>query len=369
MDSSYRINTIDDIITPALAYYPSKIRANIRQMIAMAGDASRLWPHVKTYKSAQVVSMLVDASITSCKCATIAEAEMAADCGMKHIVLAYPLVGPAIKRFLALSAAFPAAEFFAIGDDAEQIRLLADAAAAQGRVVPFLLDIDTGLHRTGVSFGTAASLYPALSALQGLQLRGLHMYDGQLHQSSETERHEAVSAEWTDALAFRTAMTARGLDCGIILAGGTPTFPCHTLNDVYLSPGTCVIQDAGYASNYRDMSFEIAGLVLTRVVSHPGPGLFTLDVGCKAIAADPPIPRAVVLDFEDCATVMQNEEHLVLRLPEGQEARRPAIGTLLYAAPWHTCPTTILYPQILAVDNGEIVDVWPVTARDRKITY
>ena len=53
------------------------------------------------------------------KSATIAEAEMAAKAGAKHLTLAYPLVGPNIKRFAALQTAFPEVEFFAIGDDTE----------------------------------------------------------------------------------------------------------------------------------------------------------------------------------------------------------------------------------------------------------
>ncbi|MEF9880428.1 MAG: D-TA family PLP-dependent enzyme, partial [Clostridia bacterium] len=47
---------------------------------------------------------------------------------------------------------------------------------------------------------------------------------------------------------------------------------------------------------------------------------------------------------------------------------RPAIGEALYAAPKHICPTSALYPSILVVQDGEIIDQWLVTARNRKIT-
>lgn len=93
-------------------------------MIDIAGGAARLWPHIKTHKMAEVVQMQIEAGIDRFKCATIAEAEMAAKAGAKHLTLAYPLVGPNIKRFAALQAAFPEVEFFAIGDDTEQIRKL-----------------------------------------------------------------------------------------------------------------------------------------------------------------------------------------------------------------------------------------------------
>lgn len=83
-------------------------------MIDIAGGAARLWPHIKTHKMAEVVQMQIEAGIDRFKCATIAEAEMAAKAGAKHLTLAYPLVGPNIKRFAALQAAFPEVEFFAI---------------------------------------------------------------------------------------------------------------------------------------------------------------------------------------------------------------------------------------------------------------
>lgn len=55
----------------------------------------------------------------------------------------------------------------------------------------------------------------------------------------------------------------------------------------FLSPGTCVIQDAGYRKAYPDLQFTPAAALLTRVVSRPSRDTFTLDLGCKAVATDP----------------------------------------------------------------------------------
>lgn len=367
MDNRYCIADAEKLITPALVYYPDIIEANIDKMIEMAGGPDRLCPHVKTFKTPQVVQMLIKKGIRSFKCATIAEAEMVADCGADRVILAYPLIGVSISRFLNLCRLYPSTTFFAIGDDETQILNLSGAAVSEGIRVPFLLDIDTGLHRTGVTPARAADLYPLLCTFPGISPLGFHVYDGQHHEADASVRNAAVNKESEAVFALQAHLKELGFPCDLIVAGGTPTFPCHIPEDVLLSPGTCIIQDAGYKSAYQDLSFEIAGLVLTRVISHPGEDLFTLDLGCKAVATDPPIPRAIVLDFEDCETVIHNEEHLVLRLPAGEIHRRPAIGTILYAAPWHTCPTTLLYPEILVAQNNQIVDIWPVTARDRHI--
>jgi len=46
----------------------------------------------------------------------------------------------------------------------------------------------------------------------------------------------------------------------------------------------------------------------------------------------------------------------------------PKIGDVLYVIPTHICPTSALYPEVLVSQNGKTIDVWQVTARNRKIT-
>jgi D-serine deaminase-like pyridoxal phosphate-dependent protein len=129
-----------------------------------------------------------------------------------------------------------------------------------------------------------------------------------------------------------------------------------------------VIQDVGYRDAYPDLVFTPGAAILTRVVSRPTQDTFTLDLGTKAVACDPPLPRVEVIGFEDAETVMQNEEHLVLRVPLARIPDIPEIGSVLFALPVHVCPTTTLYPSVPAVENGKVVEWWDVSARNRKIT-
>ena len=57
-------------------------------MIDIAGDVARLRPHCKTHKMAAVTRMELELGITKHKCATLAEAEMLAECGVRDILLA-----------------------------------------------------------------------------------------------------------------------------------------------------------------------------------------------------------------------------------------------------------------------------------------
>ncbi len=47
--------------------------------------------------------------------------------------------------------------------------------------------------------------------------------------------------------------------------------------------------------NYPDLPYIPAAAVCTRVISHPTPGVFTFDLGCKGIASDPPGVRGKVV--------------------------------------------------------------------------
>ncbi|HML46934.1 MAG TPA: D-TA family PLP-dependent enzyme, partial [Clostridia bacterium] len=51
----YGLENAESIVSPALVYYKDILENNVKLAIAMAGGARRLWPHIKTHKSADVV--------------------------------------------------------------------------------------------------------------------------------------------------------------------------------------------------------------------------------------------------------------------------------------------------------------------------
>lgn len=367
-EETYRLKDEATILTPALICYPDIINRNIARMIHRAGTADALWVHVKSYKTPEIVRMLMKAGVKRLKCATIAEAEMVATCGAEYILLAYPLVGPDIRRFITLMAVYASTVFYAIGDNQGMLEELSRMACEERARVKVLMDVNNGLNRTGVSVQRLEAAYEAASSLPGLEVCGLHVYDGHRHETDAQQRQRRVDEDMAGVYAVRSSLLRKGFRCDTLVLGGTPSFPCHAgQKGVFLSPGTCVLQDAGYAKTYPDLPFEAAAVVLTRVVSHPADDLFTMDMGYKAVAADPAIPRAMLLGYEQAQTVMQNEEHWTLRMPDSQFAQRPAIGQELYAVPWHICPTVALYGEMLVAQNGCIAGTWPIVARDRKI--
>ncbi len=364
----YVLNNTEEVISPSLIYDLDIIRRNTEEIIRIAGGPERLWPHIKTHKCIKMVELLMSYGIRRFKAATIAEAEMAAMAGAERVILAYPLIGPNQKRLIELAKGFPKTTFYAMEDDLGQMRLLSELCGRMDYELACLVDVNTGLDRTGVPMERVEAFYRESAALPHLRLEGLHCYDGDRHEREFAARNQKVVE--TDALIAAIVSNLRrdGYACDIVVAGGTPSFPCHAKDDAwYLSPGTSFIHDAGYRDGIPDLNCTPGAAVMTRVVSHPAPGCFTLDLGYKGIASDPSGQRGWICGYEDAESVMQNEEHWVWRLKD--EDRIPPIGTCLYVIPAHICPTSALYPEVLIAQKGEVTDHWQVTARNRRITY
>jgi D-serine deaminase-like pyridoxal phosphate-dependent protein len=366
IDPRYPIHHPESLLSPSLLIFVEKVRSNIEAMIRVAGSAERLRPHVKTHKMPAMIRLLESMGIRKHKVATIAEAEMVAGAGGSDVLLAYPIVGPNLARFAALVEAFPNTTFLATVDHPDSAKALSAALAGSSKVTPVLVDLEIGMGRTGIAPGDeAASLYAMLANLPHLEPGGLQGYDGQIRDQDPAERAKSARPGIDAVHAFRDRLIASGLPVPRLVMGGTPTFPIHARDEtpgVECSPGTCVFHDAGYAAKFPDLPFEAAAVLFTRVVSKPRAGRVCLDLGHKAVAADPAGPRVTLLGLEEANLGGQSEEHLVVESPHA-DALAP--GTPLLAIPTHICPTCALHSWVYVLEKDEVVDRWEVQARAR----
>lgn len=363
----YQLSNETEVASPALLLLEERIESNLRHMIQMAGGPHRLRPHVKTHKLGPLVRRQIELGITKFKCATVAEAEMCAQAGAPDVHLAMPLVGPNIDRLCSLARIYHGTRWSALVDDAGAIRALGDAASAQGLVIDAFLDIDCGQHRTGVPPGAEAdALYRALASTPGLRPAGLHAYDGHNHEADPVLRRKTCEADFAPVLALRDRLIAARLEVPTLVAGGSPTFPFHAAHpDRECSPGTTVLWDFGYHDRMPDLPFQPAALLLTRVVSKPGPNRLCLDLGHKAVAAENPHPRVRLIELPDAEAISQSEEHLVIDTPFAADF---PVGTVLHGIPRHVCPTVALYSEATVVRDGRAAETWPILARARRIS-
>lgn len=365
----YRLEDVEALDSPCLVVHPARVAANIRRMVAMAGDVARLRPHIKTHKTAEGVGLMQEAGITKFKCATIAEAELLGVCGAPDVLLAYPPHGPKALRLAALARAYPATRYACLTDNESSARDLSAVFAREGLRMPVYLDIDVGMHRSGMAPDAAAvALYAACLRLEGVLPVGLHAYDGHHRHPDVAERKAACDEGFRALDDLRRRVTETTGSRPAVVVGGSPTFPVHAVRpDVECSPGTSVLWDAGYTAICPEQPFEPAAVLVARVLSLPTPTRVCMDIGHKSVAAENDIARRVVFpDAPELRPVSQSEEHLVVEAPEGH-GYRP--GDVLYGIPYHICPTVALYDRMPSAVDGRITGSWAVVARDRSIGH
>jgi D-serine deaminase-like pyridoxal phosphate-dependent protein len=369
--AAWAINRPELIESPGLVISRESLEHNLDQMVQIAGGPESLRPHVKTHKMREIVRLWLQRGVVRHKCATIAEAEMLASEGVADILLAYQLVGPNISRWLELVAAFPQSRFSSLIDHPQAAMDLGEAAASRGLDLDVLLDLNSGMDRTGVALNRAAiELYELIASTSGLRPAGLHWYDGHHRQPDADERRALVLLGWEQCLRFRDKLLMSGLPVPKIVAAGTGSFPILAETgepNLELSPGTTVFFDADLAERFPEMPFRCALGIFTRVISTNGVDRLTLDVGHKACAADQPAGKRLWFpELPDAKEIQHSEEHLVV---ETLAAGRYRLGSSLLAIPRHACPCSAVHQSATVVAGGEITERWSVAARDRHLSY
>jgi D-threonine aldolase len=367
MQQWFHISNADDVPSPALLLYNERVDENIATMIRIAGGVDRLRPHMKTHKLPELIHKQIARGILKFKCATIAEAEMAASCGARDVLLAYQPVGPNVQRLCGLIKQFPQTRFSTVVDDEAVTKSISQAAQRDDVSLDLLLDLDCGQHRTGIEPGDRAfALYKFISSQPSLKPVGLHAYDGHIHDRDAKARAATCEKAFAPVAAFRQRLLKAGLPVPCVVAGGTPTFPIHAARgDIECSPGTCVLWDWGYSTGFPDLEFLHAATLLTRVVSKPAANRICLDLGHKAVASEMPHPRVHFPELPHAKPVAHNEEHLVLETDRAADFR---VGAVLYGIPWHICPTVALHSEAVAVADASAEAHWKITARARRLT-
>ena len=371
LDSTYIVNSFDNILTPALLVYPEIIESNIdRTLHLLEGNADRWRVHIKTAKLAFTLKMLIARGVRNFKCATTLELLTACECGAATTLLAYPTVGANARRVREIAEQFPDIKISVLAENGAQIRQW------QGSRLGIFIDINSGMNRTGIEESRAADIQVLVETVtkSGLTFRGLHYYDGHYGSTPEPERLTAAHFGYDRLMAIISIVESAGQRVPEVITAGTPTFAAALAYPGFrdasfvhrISPGTIIYCDATtFAQLPAAYGYKPAVLVAARVVSHPRRGIVTCDGGHKAVSADAGVPTCVVLGHPELTGIGPSEEHLPLAVAEGAEP--PPVGEVLYLLPRHICPTVNLFDHALIIRGGAIESVERVSARGREV--
>lgn len=357
--------------TPSLALDLEMLERNIAAMAAFARKHNvSLRPHSKTHKCPEISRRQIAAGALGNCCAKLGEAEALTDGGIDGLLITSPVVTqPAIERLMTLNAR--AKGLMVCVDHPDNADALANAAKSANQVLTVIVDIDPGIHRTGVASPEGVvALVKRVIDLPSLRYAGVQFYCGR-HQHIEdyVERRKQI-IERTEYLKGIVDLLAKAnLKPGIITGSGTGTHQIDCELGVFteLQVGSYVFMDHQY--NICDLrgenrpTFEQSLQIDARVVSRNTAGMATMDSGLKSMATEAGPPKILSGAVNGSTTRFMGDEHCAVIAPEGQEA--PALGARVVLVPPHCDPTVNLYDAYHVVKGETLVDIWTIAGRGR----
>jgi D-serine deaminase-like pyridoxal phosphate-dependent protein len=349
--------------TPCLLIDLDILAANVARMAALARRSRvALRPHAKTHKSARIARMQLEAGATGICVATVGEAEVMRAAGIADILLAYNIVGDAkLARLLPMCAD---GGMTLTADSLEIAEGYSRIAAAAGRTLPVLLEIDSGMHRTGVEPQMAGQLGAKIAGLSGIEVIGILTHAGHAHDVMAQPEIEAVARH--EAAAMRQArdeLDRQGIPVQVVSAGSTITAPYLSSDDgiTEIRPGTYVFNDLRTLEMYACTPDQIAATILATVVS-VGPDRVVLDSGNKTLTMTTTEQHGfgMIKHHPLSNFVRLSEEHGVVRI--AADDARLRVGDRVQVLPIHICVCVDLQQQAYGVTQGQIAELIRIDA-------
>ena len=353
---------IHDLDTPALLVDVDVLDRNIQGMMEFLGDGPcGLRPHFKAHRTPEISRRQVAAGAHGLTCAKLGEAEVLAEAGLDHLLIANQVVGETKWHRLALLA--ERVEVMCAVDHPAQLAGISAGAALVGSEPGVLLEVDVGMSRCGIPPGQPAlELARQAVATPHLAFRGIMGYEGHLVLSDMAKKPDAVRASLGELAATADLIRADGIPVEIVSAGGTGSYTtaarCPGITE--LQCGSYTVMDRMF-SDEAEVEFEYAMTVLATVISRPTPSRAVTDAGMKAL--HPYGGASLPVDLPGVTLVGLSAEHGTLRL--APEARDLQIGEKIRIVPYYTDGTVNLHDYWEVIQGGEAVDRWPISGRGR----
>lgn len=355
--------------TPALILDLDVLEANILRMAEAGREFGvGIRPHVKCHKSVAIAKKQIAAGAVGICCATIGEAEVMGHAGISNILITSPLITED-KIFRAVELSGIDEGLCVVTDHPLNAMRLSALFKQAGRRIGVVIDIDSGMRRTGVaSQKNAIELARLVHDLDNLDYRGVQCYAGHVQHIENTEkRQEAALSVMGGLKVLCEELSAIGLMPAIVTGGGTGTFdidgPAGVLTE--LQVGSYVFMDAQYNRVWMNGGltppFDVSLFVQSSVISSNFSGGVTCDAGLKHFAVDGGVPIIARGAPGGVRYEYRGDEHGHVTFAEG--ASKPDLGDRMEFIVPHCDPTVNLYNYYHCVRGDELVDIWPIDAR------
>jgi len=364
--------------TPCLILDRDRLEHNAKRFLEIAAHhAVALRAHLKTAKSVDVARIVTggdpQAKITV---STLLEAEYFASHGFCDILYAVGIAANKLPRVAALQQR-SAARIMLITDNVPMAKAAAVFAGTQGVTLDFLIEIDSGDHRSGVLPDSAALLEvaAALQAGHGIQLRGVLTHAGHSYASKDPREIARIAEDERAAVCQAAArLSEQGVDVQVVSLGSTPTVACaRDLSGVtevrcgvypffdldQFGRGICDYADlalsvlatvTGHQREAGHMIVDAGGLALSKDTAANG---FLADAGYGYVCDARTLER-----YRGLSVTAVSQEHGKIAVPDAQAFDALPIGSPVRILPNHACFTAAAYPCYQVLEQGRLAACW-----------
>ena len=352
----------NNLDTPALWVDLDALERNIAALAAHFAKAGVGWrPHTKGVKTPAIVHKMLKGGAFGVTCAKVSEAEVLAAAGVGDILIANQIVTPhKIARLVNLR---PQADVKVLVDDADNASAIGAAANAKGVVVGVLIEVNTGMERSGVAPGQATlTLAKHIASTPGLKLMGLQTWEG--HNLSHTDpatKQAGIAHSIGQLLDSAQLCRDHGLAIEIVSAGGSGTYAVTPFikGVTEIEAGGAVFCDMMYQE--WGVKLEPALFLRATVTSRPAPDRMILDCGFKTMTRGFAAPK--LLGIDGVKSVVLSAEHGIVSLSQANTTLK--IGDGVDLIPGYSDGTVFAHDVIYGVRNGQIEAAWPVLGRGK----
>jgi D-serine deaminase-like pyridoxal phosphate-dependent protein len=348
------------LATPCLIVDRAAADRNIaRAAEFFAKRRAKLRPHFKAHKCTALLRRQIDAgSCTGVTCATPYEAELLAREGFKEILMANQVIDR--PGLAALARAAKHTRITVAVDAPAHVRALEKTAVGAGVSFGVLIEIDVGMGRCGVVYGSKALLDLAaeIRNLPHLEFLGLQGYEG--HAVMREDRALRWTSAWQASETLRSErkrLEDAGFDCPIVSGGGTGTFDVSSDAGVLdeIQAGSYALMDSRYGS--LNLPFENALYCATTVLSRRTTEAGVLNAGLKSLSAEYGMPKSVTPGIQ---VISLSDEHARISVKPDFAL---AIGDMVLLIPAHIDPAINLHDAMVVWTGGSGIELWPVDGR------
>jgi D-serine deaminase-like pyridoxal phosphate-dependent protein len=344
-----------ELVTPSLILDLEFLRENLALMNKlMKYKPAKLRAHMKVHKSPHIARMEIEAGAIGIGTATIWEALVMARAGIQDVFIVNQVVGKEKIRTAALLARDISLKVAV--DNLTNVEALSGAAQQASSEIGCIIEVDTGMRRSGVeSPEEAFNLASKIIGLRGLRFEGLTGYEGNCSLEMHKAKREYMARKAMDYfVSVADNLIKNRISCPILSAGGTATWEITASNPriTEIQPGSYASMDGYHAR--LEPRFKQATSVLATVISRRSDHIVT-DAGKKTVGAS----EAILKDY-DYPVQRYDEEHGIFAIYDPCPLNT---GDTVELLPGYTPFAVNYFDAYHVVENGEVVDIWPILPR------